>query len=122
VGFILGLTLGSDHACAYVTPQDRVACADAFPSTTSFSITGLGIGNTSFRDAQALVTITGRFCTTEGGTTTCATNTSLHAGQPRNDSAAAFAAAYHPSQPASIGKRAIPCQRIDNQWYVDLGA
>jgi hypothetical protein len=85
-------------------------------------VTGLGLGRITIRGAQAVVTITGKLCTTQGGSTTCATNASVTTGQPHGSTAAAFAGAYHPSQLESIGRRAIPCQKIGGYWYVDLGA
>jgi hypothetical protein len=121
VGFLRGLSTGARGACTYVAPQELVPCAAAFPATTAFTITNLGIGKTALRGSQAVVTITGKFCTTQGGSTTCATNAGVTTGQPRGSGAAAFTAAYHPSKPESIGQRAIPCLNVGGQWYVDLG-
>jgi hypothetical protein len=98
------------------------SCLSAFPPATSFSVSGLGLGETTIRDSRALVTITGELCTTQGGSTTCASNHRLNSGQPRNASAAAFAAAYSPSQLEPLSKRAIPCRMVGGRWYVDLGA
>jgi hypothetical protein len=120
VGFIRGLAAGAKNACVYVAPQNLVPCASAFPASTTFSIANLGMGTTTIRGTQAVVTITGKFCTTQAGQTNCATNSNLTTGQPDAATAAAFSAAYHPATQESIGHRAIPCQDIGGQWYVDL--
>jgi hypothetical protein len=120
VGFIRGLAAGAKDACVYVAPQNLVPCASAFPASTTFSIANLGIGATTTRGTQAVVTVTGKFCTTQTGQTTCATNINQTTGQPRGNTAAAFATAYHPAVQESIGHRAIPCLSIGGQWYVDL--
>jgi hypothetical protein len=103
-----------------VVPASVASCESAFPATASFAVSGLGLGKTTVRGSQAVVTITGKLCTTQGGSTTCASNHRLTTGQPHNASAAAFAAAYHPSQLESIAKRALPCRLVGGRWYVDF--
>ncbi len=66
------------------------------------------------------MTITGKFCTTQTGQTTCATNSNQTTGQPHGNSAAAFASAYHPATTGVHRPPAIPCLSIGGQWYVDL--
>ncbi len=117
-GFMEGLSKGPSGACLYVTPQDLLDCGQAFTSTISFSATGLGLGESTIHGTEALVSVTGRICTTISGKTTCATNTNRSAGQPAQSTTSAFAADF--SRGGTLGKRAIPCAEVDGLWYVDL--
>jgi len=117
-GFMEGLSKGPSGACLYVTPQDLLDCGEAFTSTIGFSATDLGMGESTIRGTEALVSLTGRICTTISGKTTCATNTNRAAGQPTQNTSSAFAAAFAKGGP--LGKRAIPCAEVDGLWYVDL--
>jgi hypothetical protein len=119
-GFMQGLSQGARGACFYVAPDDLLSCAQAFTSSVSFSFSDLRIGEITERGSQALVSVLGGFCAKVNGTTTCSTNKNVEAGQPRGQSASAFDAAYDPTSALTLGKRAIPCEKVDGLWYVDL--
>jgi hypothetical protein len=119
-GFLEGISKGGGAACLYAAPEDLLECGEAFTAAVGFSASDLGIGAATVRGTQAVVSVTGRICIAQTGKQTCAVNASRTSGQPDGRSAKAFAAAYHPSGHESIGKRAIPCEQIGGQWYVDL--
>jgi len=117
-GFMTGLAKGPSGACLYVEPEDLIDCGEAFTTTIGFSATDLGVGKVTIQGTEALVSVTGRICTTINGKTTCAVNSDPSAGQPSSGATKAFAAAF--AEGGTLGKRAIPCAEVDGLWYVDL--
>lgn len=122
VGFFTLFGEGKNSACAYVISSDFLSCDEAISETnTKATMTGLGIGETTIQGVEALVTVVGNLCVTEGTTKNCRQNTNPTVGQPRSNSQKAFDTLF---SKAGIGRpintSALPCEKISGLWYISL--
>ncbi|MDQ6837795.1 MAG: hypothetical protein M3137_05510, partial [Actinomycetota bacterium] len=122
VGFLQGATANKGiEACSYVAPPQSPVCTSAFSSGTStISVHNLHVGATTVSGDRALVTALGTLCTNSSSKVCFASNKS-DAGQPTGTNS--FDEAYSAVESGSSPNNdpAIPCTRINGDWYVDLG-
>jgi hypothetical protein len=119
-GFFQRLAAGDKAACTYVIPDDGPLCMLAVQAAT-VKLTGFGVGEVTIGGSEALVSVVGRLCVTEGSSTTCSTNSDDTIGQPAGGSPKAFASLYRAATAGvAIAKGAIPCEEEKGKWYVSL--
>jgi hypothetical protein len=111
---------GDQNACTFAAEGATPFCLLALQSTKA-TFTDLGIGQVTIKGTQALVTVVGKFCVTQAGSTNCTTNNNPRAGQPTGSGKHGFAALYkQATQGQAIDKGAVPCERIKTEWYLSL--
>jgi hypothetical protein len=120
MGFFTDYASNNKDACTYVVDSQALQCLLALNNATA-TVTNLGIGETTERGDEALVSVTGKFCVTLSKTTTCRSNSNPKVGQPNGGSQQAFDALYKPAQHGrAINNSAIPCQQTGGKWYISL--
>lgn len=120
IGFFSGFVKNDKNACTFAAEGATPFCLLAMENTTS-TFANLGIGEVTVEGTQALVTVVGTFCVTQGRSTSCTTNTNLRTGQPDGSGHRSFASLYKGSlQGIAISKGAVPCERIKSEWYISL--
>ena len=122
IGFFTEYAAGKNTACAFVVAVDFLSCDEAITlQGVKATISGLGIGATTIQGNQALVTLVGKLCVTQGHTINCRQNRDSAVGQPKNNSTKAFQALF---TKAGVGRpinsSALPCEKISGKWYMSL--
>jgi hypothetical protein len=120
MGFFQFFVTGNNNACTYVIPGDAIQCLLALKSAKA-TVSGIGVGKTTIRGDEALVTVVGTFCVTQSKTKTCRSNQDPNVGQPKGGGKSAFDDLYQPAvQGKAINTSAVPCQKIAGLWYISL--
>ena len=111
-------------ACGYALPDQQSLCVLG-TALSGFTVSGqLSIGDAVTNGSQAIVVIEGNVCVQGNGGQQCGTNTNKDAGLPGASLtfSQAYADAVGASSPSSSGFWDQPCDEVNGQWYVDLGA
>lgn len=121
-GFFTEFVAGKNAACTYVISTDFLSCDEAITqTTTSSTMAGFGIGETTIEGSQALVTVVGTLCVSQGTAKNCRHNSDPTVGQPRTSTVKAFDALF---SKAGVGRpintSALPCEKISGKWYISL--
>jgi hypothetical protein len=122
MGFFTEYAAGKNTACSYVISTDFLSCDEAISETdTKATIAGFGIGETTVEGNEALVTVVGSLCVSQGAAKNCRHNTDPSVGQPRTRSLKDFDALF---SKAGLGRpinsSALPCENISGKWYFSL--